>query len=249
VVAAALRGGKLVPIGSPTEPMMLFRGSAILFAGRFLETWTREDDERPIVECCPPAFRVERRVVRGNTWVTVEAATVLAEEQRRGDWLQARDDAPGPILTKEVLAARNWLIRPGRSVGKVSLGLDAKSVHALLGTPVEERSTSTAGRSVQRWGDRNPLLIWFDDGHVIQIAVTSPRFRTGRGLGPGASLADVRTEFPEQSTRSTEVAGLLDTFSGVAFLIAPRQHGEAAELVRAVVVHGDNADAIPFEAP
>lgn len=244
VIAGSLRGGKLLAIGDPTEPLALFKGSAILFRGKFLETWTREDDERPIVECCPPAFRVERRVVRGNAWVTVEAATVLAEEQRRGDWLEARDSAPGPIVTKEILAARDWLIRPGRSVGKVQLGLDVKSVHALLGTPVEQRSTSTAGRSVHRWGDRNPLLIWFDEGRVVQIAVTSPRFRTGRGLAPGASLADLRKEFSEQSTRSTHVAGLLDTFSGVAFLMAPTD-GK----VRAIAIHGDDAEAIPFEVP
>lgn len=156
VIAGTLRGGKLIAIGDPSDPLALFKGSAILFRGKFLETWTREDDERPIVECCPPAFRVERRVVRGNAWVTVEAAKVLAEEQRRGDWLEARDSAPGPILTKETLAARDWLIRPGRSVGKVQLGLDVKSVHALLGSPAEERSTSTAGRWVHRWGDRNP---------------------------------------------------------------------------------------------
>lgn len=244
VIAGTLRGGKLVAIGDPTEPLALFKGSAILFRGKFLETWTRQDDERPIVECCPPAFRVERRVVRGNAWVTLEAATVLAEEQRRGEWLEARDSAPGPIVTKEILAARDWLIRPGRSVGKVQLGLDVKSVHALLGSPVEERGAPTAGRSVHRWGDRNPLLIWFDDGRVTQIAATSPRFHTGRGLAPGASLADLRKEFPEQSTRSTQVAGLLDTFSGVAFLMA-----QTGDKVRAIAVHGDDAEAIPFEVP
>lgn len=247
VLAGAVRGGRLVPIGDPNEPMLLFKGSAILFPGRFLETWTREDDGE-IVECCPTGFRVERRFVRGNAWVTIEAASLLAEEQRRGGWLEAASAPPGPILPKETLAARDWLVRPGRAVGKVSLGQNVKIVHALLGRPVEERGTAKPDRSVHRWGDRNPLLIWFEQGRVVQIAVTSPRFKSGWGLGPGASLQDVRKQFPgKDSLRPSPGPGLLDTFSGAAFLVTPG--GAEGGRVRALVVHREEAEVIPFELP
>lgn len=82
--------------------------------------------------------------------------------------------------------------------------------------------------------------------------MTSPRFATGRGLGPGALLAEVKQCYPgADALRPSPGPALLDTFSGIAFLVAPRSAGGDERKVRALVVHGDQdgAEVIPFELP
>jgi hypothetical protein len=260
--AGVLRGGRLVPIGKPGEPLMLYKGRAIVFPGKFVETWTRHDDGTgPFAECCPSAFRGVRYVIRGSDWVAVESADVWAEEAERAwarptpetakhGWMWVANRPPGPILPAELLAARDWLVRLGRSVGKVKLGMGVAEVHALLGKPVGGQSLKTAGVAVERWGDRNPLLVWFDDGRVAQIAVTSPRFATATGLRAGASLTDVRKEFPqEDALRPSPGPELLDTFSGIAFVISAEPVSKGGGRVRALVIHAADAGVLQVVLP
>jgi hypothetical protein len=246
--AHALRGGRLVAYLEDDE---LYKGFATVFPGRFVETWTREDEGTDFAECCPSAFRVTRLAPRGGKLVEVDSAHVLAEEMRSGASRPAPAPAarltvstrpPAPILSPEQLAARDWLVRPGVSVGKITLGMSAASVHDRLGAPAERRETA-GGIAVERWGERNRVLVWLEGEKVVQIAVTSPKFKSGDGLGPGAPISRVLAEYPDDARPPLSTATRIDTFSGISFQLAP----EAPGRVGAVIVYDRERDDLPLE--
>ena len=74
------------------------------------------------------------------------------------------------------------LVVPGRSVGRVRLGMHRREVTQLLGAPAE----ATGGLleyHARRGGSR--LSVHLAGGRVTQIDFTSPSFRTSEGIGTG----------------------------------------------------------------
>ena len=69
-------------------------------------------------------------------------------------------------------------------VSRISFRSDSSRVVAALGQPSQ--------RSGERW-TYNGLLVYFKNGRVEQIHLTSPRYATARGLRVGAKASRVTT--------------------------------------------------------
>ncbi|HEU4558212.1 MAG TPA: hypothetical protein VFS20_10195, partial [Longimicrobium sp.] len=72
------------------------------------------------------------------------------------------------------------LVVPGRSVGRIGLGMQRREVTALLGTP-PEATAELLEYHARRGGNR--LSIHLSGGRVTQIDFTSRSFRTRDGIG------------------------------------------------------------------
>lgn len=72
------------------------------------------------------------------------------------------------------------LVVPGRSVGRIQLGMHRREVTALLGTPAEATADLLEYRASR---GTNRLSVHLAGGRVTQIDFTSPSFRTREGIG------------------------------------------------------------------
>lgn len=244
--AHTVRGGALIPLLDLDGETTLFKGWAVAFPGRFLETWTREDDDPGrFAECCPSGYHVTRLAPRGGQLVQVDSAHVLPEEVRLASggaggrsatgWSSVGAGSPGPILSNAQLAGRDWLIRPGRSIGKLSLGMTPEQVRSAVGPPSRVRGDPMTG-AVEVRGDQHRLWVHYDGGRVVQVTVTSPRFRNGTGLGPGVTVSDVEREYPKTARPSQLDATVIETYTGLVFEVVPGPSPSETR-VRAVMVH------------
>ena len=100
-----------------------------------------------------------------------------------------------------------WLIVPGKSIGQVTLEAPAQSL-AVLGKP--DGGDAAMMKAWRIWYSRKKdnsmdssrMLAVFtamrtqDTQYVKQIRVTSPRFRTPKGVGAGSSMKTIRKAYP-----------------------------------------------------
>ncbi|WP_028297886.1 hypothetical protein [Olivibacter sitiensis] len=155
-----------------------------------------------------------------------------------------------------------WLLIPGRSAGKISIGEADSIVFASLGKP--DAGDAAMGKSLSTWygqyrGERNQLNIFAsrnmggDDetSRVQQIRVTSPAFATEEGLHVGANLEEVMQVYPQ--------AQKLNTFErkGIPYVTYGTDQGIGFELnadliCKAIIIHDPKLETgatyIPFQS-
>jgi hypothetical protein len=90
------------------------------------------------------------------------------------------------------------LIVPGKSVGRVRLGMTREQVVALLGAPQEESKSEngiTNALTYRSKPAKHTINIDFDNGRVSQIDFTSQAYKTSEGIGVGDFESAKNTKF------------------------------------------------------
>ena len=110
------------------------------------------------------------------------------------------------LLSPETAQAQQAVV-PGRSVGRVFLGMQQSDVRKILQSPRLSRSLPASalpaphrpGRyTVDQWESGTHLLtILYRNAQVVQIEVDSPQFTAPGGVSVDAPLATVRRRFPK----------------------------------------------------
>jgi hypothetical protein len=81
----------------------------------------------------------------------------------------------------------NLLIRPGKSVGLVQLGMQSAQVKRVWGSPSSIRQPQPG---YELWlYDRLLSTVHVQGNEVTQVQTSSPVFRSARGVGPGSPRA------------------------------------------------------------
>ncbi|WP_154402490.1 hypothetical protein [Mucilaginibacter endophyticus] len=151
----------------------------------------------------------------------------------------------------------NWLITPGKSIGHIVLNDDAQNVINQLGKP--DSSDAAMGSSLLVWfaghnpaGNRTAVSTHHNMGgkdesvsHVQKILVTSPKFKTGDGVGVGSSKQEIQKTYTLKSTSTYNKAGekvqvYTDLAKGISFEID--SNGKCI----GVVVHKANDTAVAY---
>ncbi len=163
------------------------------------------------------------------------------------------------------------VILEGSRIGQVRLGTSGEDLTKLLGKPTTDDAAMSLG--VQAWTAKSPdgrteqteVTSRRDESgrrwNVIQVAVTSPFFRTHGGNSTRSDLDAIWREFPDLRYFAGNIGGhgsdleLYDsTTSGIAFLIErtnPVGKGEPWGKCRAIIVHpsGQEVKAMAVGAP
>lgn len=105
--------------------------------------------------------RVAARAAARLTWVALAIALAAGAA-----WPPAAQD--------------DRLVVPGRSVGRIHLGMQRREVTELLGAPAEATGSLLEYRAR---GGGSRLSVHLAGGRVTQIDFTSPSFRTREGIG------------------------------------------------------------------
>jgi hypothetical protein len=151
----------------------------------------------------------------------------------------------------------NWLITPGKSIGHIVLNDDAQNVINQLGKP--DSSDAAMGSSLLVWfaghnpaGNRTAVFTHHNMGgkdesvnHVQKILVTSPKFKTGDGVGVGSSKQEIQKTYTLKPTATYSKAGgkvqvYTDLAKGISFEID--SNGKCI----GVVVHKANDTAVAY---
>ncbi|WP_342644837.1 hypothetical protein [Mucilaginibacter sp. CSA2-8R] len=126
--------------------------------------------------------------------------------------------------------AAEWLIVPGKSVGKVTIDENADSVLIALGQP--NLTDGAMGSALLTWlgknGDSNSRVSVFTQrdmggpdetvSRVKQIRVTSPQFKTAEGIGAGATLTDLSAHYSIKAVDKYKQLKVYDDLQhGIAF--------------------------------
>jgi len=124
----------------------------------------------------------------------------------------------------------DWLIVPGKSVGKVALNQNTDSVLSTLGKP--DLTDGAMGSSMLTWlgknGDSTSRVSIFTQrdmggpdesiSRVKQIRVTSPQFKTAEGIGTGATLTDLNSSYSIKAVDKYKQLKVYDDLQhGIAF--------------------------------
>jgi len=123
-----------------------------------------------------------------------------------------------------------WLIVPGKSIGKVTLSENTDSVLTALGKP--DRTDGAMGSALLTWmgkgADSTTRLSLFTQrdmggpdksiSRVKQIRVTSPKFKTAKGVSTGAALADLSAHYSIKAVDQYKQLKVYDDLQhGIAF--------------------------------
>ncbi len=123
-----------------------------------------------------------------------------------------------------------WLIVPGKSIGKVTLNQNADSVMATLGKP--DLTDGAMGSTMLTWlgknGDSTSRVSVFTQrnmgvpdesvNRVKQIRVTSPQFKTADGIGAGAMFTDIDSRYSIKAVDKYKQLKVYDDLQhGIAF--------------------------------
>lgn len=123
-----------------------------------------------------------------------------------------------------------WLIVPGKSVGKVTLNQNADSVMTTLGQP--DLTDGAMGSSMLTWlgknGDSTSRVSVFTQrdmggpdesvSRVKQIRVTSLQFKTAEGIGAGAMFSDIDSRYSVKAVDKYKQLKVYDDLQhGIAF--------------------------------
>lgn len=132
--------------------------------------------------------------------------------------------ACGTTEAERVREVDSHRIVPGRRVGPWVLG--QSTVSGVLGADAAAERKRLAAAGIQMgWGTR---------GELIEVAITSPDYRTKEGIGVGSTPAEVRRAFgvpliPEIGAQRPPRAEDAFDFDGIEFVV------DGARVVRVVV--------------
>jgi hypothetical protein len=158
------------------------------------------------------------------------------------------------ILVSSVATAQNFKIEPGRSAGKIALGISRQEVHRILGQPSATYSMEgklTADTWMANTG--NDVRIVYRNGRVIQVKVTSASFKTPEGLTTASSLAEVQkyhTRLRKSRHFINDSGGVMveyydDVRRGIAFEFVALDSETGEFKPYAIVVHLPGQSVIP----
>ncbi|MBD0327696.1 MAG: hypothetical protein ICV68_14760 [Pyrinomonadaceae bacterium] len=158
------------------------------------------------------------------------------------------------VLAALAVSAQDFAIKPGRSIGKIELGMSRRAVHNALGQP--GGSYRMSGRLTgEYWAANtgNDVRIVYRAGRVIQIKITSPSFTTPEGLTTASSLADVRRSYSRlRKTRHfvrNGGGGLIDYYDaireGISFEFVSLTFESQDFKPYAIIVHQPGRRVIP----
>jgi hypothetical protein len=165
-----------------------------------------------------------------------------------------------PFYSK--IADENYLIVPGKSIGKLKIGEKTEELQ-MLGRP--QKSDAGMCKSLGSWfygdstnGIRKELDIFSECDpadsmrpHVKWIRTTDPVFKTEKGLGVNSSFEDIQTVFPSLEAIGTFTAKndghdmvlMNDVHTGITFEIEAEK-GKPSGKCRGVVV-GKPGEKVP----
>ena len=152
------------------------------------------------------------------------------------------------------LAAQDFKIEPGRSIGKIELGMTRPVVHKTLGKPAATyRMAGKLTGDVWMANTGNDVRIVYMNGRVIQIKVTSQSFSTPAGLTTNSSLSEVQKHHGNlRKTRHFvhgSGGGLIDYYDdvrrGIAFEFTSVASTTPDFKPYAIVVHRPGKPVIP----
>lgn len=181
----------------------------------------------------------------------------------------------GAVMTLTFAAAAQAAdsAAPGRSVGRVFLGMDRADVWKILGWPGLSAAVphGTALYGEDRWaGGGHRLWVISERDKVVQVEFNSPRITTTDGLSTESTLAQVRRRHPAMTVRayrqkvSETISGqtsldffhLDDVRSGIAFTYLPPEEGMPKETdetapkkddeLETIIIHRPGVRAIPI---
>lgn len=168
------------------------------------------------------------------------AATVRDSLQQTNQTHQENDSL------QQTDVSADWLLTPGASAGKTVINSNAAGVYARLGKP--DAGDAAMMKAVAIWYSNHDstahstaIYTAIDAGNdtvarVKQIRVTSPAFKTRKGIHPSSSLSDIRKMYTAlKKTETYKSAGktytVYDSTEGVAFEIGPD------EKCAAIIIH------------
>ncbi len=118
------------------------------------------------------------------------------------------------LLIASAAFAEDFVIVPGQRIGMITLGMSRAAVHTRLSTPSTVRRVQ--GMVLDTWLSPLPLpksaaeqgiylkhdylTIFFQQGHAVQIEVSSPRFRTAAGLSTNSPVRAFEKRYPRHYT-------------------------------------------------
>lgn len=175
-------------------------------------------------------------IPKHDTALIIQHDTIVAQPP------QTVENKPGNPEPQEVAGpTAKELITPGKSIGSIVLGQTQQSVLAELGTP--DSGDAAMGHSWTTWlskdGGKNELNIFSGLGpdgkiHVRHIRVTSPFFKTEKGISTKNLLKEILVAYPDarklKSKNGIEVYD--DVARGIAFEVF-KKNG----VCRAITVH------------
>jgi hypothetical protein len=151
----------------------------------------------------------------------------------------------------------DWLITPGKSIGHIILNDDVQNVIKRLGKP--DSSDAAMGSSLMVWFAKHDITRYRtaifshrnmgskDESisHIQKILVTSPRFRTGEGVGVGSTKQDIQKYYSLKPTSTyTNNGGKVQIYTdpgkGISFEI------DSSGRCVGVVVHKANDTAVAY---
>lgn len=164
-----------------------------------------------------------------------------------------QQDSTGYIISgKQKNIDSAFLVVPGKSIGKISLGENMTEVGKKLGRP--DAGDAAMGKAWGIWyskdstdGQRNELAVYSsyrDTSMVVkevkQIRITSAQFKTRNGLTTGGSEADAKLKFPAMELVSSYLNQNKDTVT----VYDSRQDGIGFEFLKgksiSITVHPVN---------
>lgn len=151
----------------------------------------------------------------------------------------------------------DWLVTPGKSIGHIVLNDDVQNVINQLGKP--DSSDAAMGSSLLVWfaghnsaGNRTAVFTHHNMGgkdesvsNVQKILVTSPKFKTGGGVGVGSSKQEIQKTYTLKPTSTyTNAGGKVQVYTDLAKGISFEIDGSGRCV--GVVVHKANDTAVAY---
>jgi len=130
-----------------------------------------------------------------------------------------------PVWARGANAA-DFIVIPGKSIGKIKLGAARQTVHKILGKP-SHAERRRDGLTEDNWRDRGTIYfteVIYQADRVVQVKVNSPHFFTLDGISTRSNLARIRQVFKGLGrTRNYEEPDAIvyfrdDVRRGIAFL-------------------------------
>lgn len=149
--------------------------------------------------------------------------------------------------------AAGKLIRPGRSIGSVTLGSSRAAIQKLLGKPSESK-TYKGGLVEDRWNShlKNPagfhhyLTVMFKVSKSVQIKVTSPEYETSQHYTTATALSVWKQTYKHMRNvwygYDVQPIPYLTTYydsiqTGISFERSARNDWDDSEPADAIIVH------------